>query len=58
MATAGLRLRRGNGGSAPGLTNVMAREGVDGLDEVDAIRIRDYSMVASDESPSGGRECS
>ncbi|HEU4400648.1 MAG TPA: saccharopine dehydrogenase NADP-binding domain-containing protein [Candidatus Polarisedimenticolia bacterium] len=38
-----------NGGSAPGLTNVMAREGVDDLDEVEAIRIRDYSVVVSDE---------
>lgn len=38
-----------NGGSAPGLTNVMARDGVDLLDEVDAIRIRDYSVVTSDE---------
>jgi saccharopine dehydrogenase-like NADP-dependent oxidoreductase len=38
-----------NGGSAPGLTNVMAREGVDALDEVEAIRIRDYSAVTCDE---------
>ncbi len=38
-----------NGGSAPGLTNVMAREGADDLDEVEAIRIRDYSVVTSDE---------
>jgi len=38
-----------NGGSAPGLTNVMAREGVDLLDEVDAIRIRDYSVTECDE---------
>ncbi len=38
-----------NGGSAPGLTNVMAREGVDQLDEVDGIRIRDYSVTTSDE---------
>jgi len=37
-----------NGGSAPGLTNVMAREGVDRLDEVDAIRIRDYSVTTSE----------
>ncbi len=37
-----------NGGSAPGLTNVMAREGADRLDEVDAIRIRDYSVTTSD----------
>jgi len=32
-----------NAGSAPGLTNIMAREAVDELDSVDAIRIRDYS---------------
>jgi carboxyaminopropylagmatine dehydrogenase len=38
-----------NAGSAPGLTNVMAREGVDRLDDVDAIRIRDYSVTTSDE---------
>src|SRR6266581_1680434 len=38
-----------NGGRRPGLTNVMAREGVDRLDEVDAIRIRDYSVTTSDE---------
>lgn len=38
-----------NGGSAPGLTNIMAREAADGLDEVDAIRIRDYSVVESAE---------
>jgi saccharopine dehydrogenase-like NADP-dependent oxidoreductase len=37
-----------NGGSAPGLTNVMAREGADRLDEVDAIRIRDYSVTTCD----------
>jgi saccharopine dehydrogenase-like NADP-dependent oxidoreductase len=38
-----------NGGSAPGLTNIMAREAADGLDGVDAIRIRDYSAVTCDE---------
>lgn len=37
-----------NAGSAPGLTNVMAREGADDLDEVESIRIRDYSVVSSD----------
>jgi saccharopine dehydrogenase-like NADP-dependent oxidoreductase len=37
-----------NGGSAPGLTNVMARDGVDDLDEVESIRIRDYSVTTSD----------
>jgi saccharopine dehydrogenase-like NADP-dependent oxidoreductase len=38
-----------NGGSAPGLTNIMAREAVEGLDTVDAVRIRDYSIVRCDE---------
>jgi saccharopine dehydrogenase-like NADP-dependent oxidoreductase len=38
-----------NGGSAPGLTNIMAREGADALDEVEAIRIRDYSVTSSEE---------
>lgn len=38
-----------NGGSAPGLTNIMAREAADALDTVDAIRIRDYSVVRCDE---------
>ncbi|MGH9797468.1 MAG: saccharopine dehydrogenase NADP-binding domain-containing protein [Candidatus Polarisedimenticolia bacterium] len=38
-----------NGGSAPGLTNIMARESADELDAIDAIRIRDYSVVTSDE---------
>ena len=38
-----------NGGSAPGLTNVMAREGVDELDVVDRILIKDYSITRSDE---------
>lgn len=37
-----------NGGSAPGLTNVMARDAVDRLDEIEAIRIRDYSVVTCD----------
>lgn len=37
-----------NAGSAPGLTNVMAREGADGLDDVESIKIRDYSVVTSD----------
>jgi saccharopine dehydrogenase-like NADP-dependent oxidoreductase len=37
-----------NAGSAPGLTNVMAREGADDLDDVESIRIRDYSVVTSD----------
>ncbi len=38
-----------NGGSAPGLTNVMAREGVDELDAIDRIIIRDYSITECDE---------
>ena len=37
-----------NAGSAPGLTNVMAREGADDLDDVESIKIRDYSVVTSD----------
>ena len=37
-----------NGGSAPGLTNVLAREGTDALDEIETIRIRDYSVTTSD----------
>ena len=37
-----------NAGSAPGLTNVMAREGADDLDRIEAIKIRDYSVVTSD----------
>lgn len=37
-----------NAGSAPGLTNVMAREGADEFDRVESIRIRDYSVTTSD----------
>jgi saccharopine dehydrogenase-like NADP-dependent oxidoreductase len=37
-----------NAGSAPGLTNVMAREGAEAFDRVDSIRIRDYSVTTSD----------
>ncbi|HEV8701064.1 MAG TPA: saccharopine dehydrogenase NADP-binding domain-containing protein [Candidatus Polarisedimenticolia bacterium] len=37
-----------NAGSAPGLTNVMAREGADQFDRVESIRIRDYSVTTSD----------
>ena len=37
-----------NAGSAPGLTNIMAREGAEAFDRVDSIRIRDYSVTASD----------
>jgi saccharopine dehydrogenase-like NADP-dependent oxidoreductase len=36
-------------GSAPGLTNVMARMGADELDEVDRIEIKDYSVMTSQE---------
>jgi len=38
-----------NAGSAPGLTNVMARDGADALDAIDSIRIRDYSITTGDE---------
>jgi saccharopine dehydrogenase-like NADP-dependent oxidoreductase len=38
-----------NGGSAPGLTNIMAREGADLLDEVDRIEIKDYAATECDE---------
>ena len=37
-----------NAGSAPGLTNVMAREGADQFDRVESIKIRDYSVTTSD----------
>jgi saccharopine dehydrogenase (NAD+, L-lysine-forming) len=37
-----------NAGSAPGLTNVMARDAADDLDDVESIRIRDYSVMTSD----------
>ena len=38
-----------NAGGAPGLTNIMAREGADALDTVDRIEIKDYSLTTSDE---------
>lgn len=38
-----------NGGSAPGLTNIMARTGADLFDEVDRIAIKDYSVTECDE---------
>jgi saccharopine dehydrogenase-like NADP-dependent oxidoreductase len=38
-----------NGGSAPGLTNIMARAGADLLDEVDRIAIKDYAVTECDE---------
>jgi saccharopine dehydrogenase-like NADP-dependent oxidoreductase len=37
-----------NAGSAPGLTNIMAREGVEALDTIDRIEIKDYSITDSD----------
>jgi saccharopine dehydrogenase (NAD+, L-lysine-forming) len=41
---AGLRCLTGAGGD-PGLTNIMAKDAVLELDEVDAIRIKDYGIV-------------
>jgi saccharopine dehydrogenase-like NADP-dependent oxidoreductase len=38
-----------NAGSAPGITNLMAREGADLLDEIDRIEIKDYSLTTCDE---------
>jgi saccharopine dehydrogenase-like NADP-dependent oxidoreductase len=38
-----------NAGSAPGLTNIMAREGADLLDEVDRIAIKDFALTTCDE---------
>lgn len=38
-----------NGGCAPGLTNLMAREAADLLDEVDRIEIKDYTATECDE---------
>jgi len=38
-----------NAGSAPGLTNIMAREGADLLDEIDRIAIRDFALTTCDE---------
>jgi saccharopine dehydrogenase-like NADP-dependent oxidoreductase len=38
-----------NAGSAPGITNIMAREGADLLDDVDRIEIKDYSLTSCDE---------
>jgi len=35
-----------NGGSAPGLTNIMAREGADLLDEVDRIEIKEAFLLS------------
>jgi carboxyaminopropylagmatine dehydrogenase len=38
-----------NAGSAPGLTNLMAREGSDLLDTIDRIAIKDFALTESDE---------
>ena len=38
-----------NAGSAPGLTNIMAREAADRLDTVDRIAIKDYALTECDE---------
>ncbi|HKQ96355.1 MAG TPA: saccharopine dehydrogenase NADP-binding domain-containing protein [Candidatus Polarisedimenticolia bacterium] len=38
-----------NAGSAPGLTNIMAREAADRLDEVDRIAIKDFALTTGDE---------
>jgi saccharopine dehydrogenase-like NADP-dependent oxidoreductase len=38
-----------NAGSAPGLTNIMAREGADLLDEVDRIAIKDFALTTCDQ---------
>jgi saccharopine dehydrogenase-like NADP-dependent oxidoreductase len=38
-----------NAGSAPGLTNIMAREAADLLDEVDRIAIKDFALTTGDE---------
>jgi saccharopine dehydrogenase (NAD+, L-lysine-forming) len=45
---AGLRCLTGAGGD-PGLTNIMAREAVLELDEVESIRIKDYGVADCDE---------
>ncbi len=44
---AGLLCLTGAGGD-PGLSNIMAKEAVDDLDEVDSIRIKDYGEAESD----------
>ncbi|MBN2553472.1 MAG: saccharopine dehydrogenase NADP-binding domain-containing protein, partial [Spirochaetales bacterium] len=45
---AGLRCLTGAGGD-PGLTNIMARDAVLELDEVDSIRIKDFGVVECDQ---------
>jgi len=43
------RLALINAGSAPGLTNIMARDAADRLDEVERISIKDFALTESDE---------
>ena len=43
------RLALINAGSAPGLTNVMARDAADRLDEVERIAIKDFALTEGDE---------
>ena len=38
-----------NAGSAPGLTNIMARDAADRLDEIDRIAIKDFCLTTCDE---------
>jgi saccharopine dehydrogenase (NAD+, L-lysine-forming) len=45
---AGLRCLTGGGGD-PGLTNIMAKDAVLELDQVDSIRIKDYGIVECDQ---------
>jgi saccharopine dehydrogenase (NAD+, L-lysine-forming) len=45
---AGLRCLTGGGGD-PGLTNIMAKDAVLDLDQVDSIRIKDFGIVECDE---------
>ncbi len=45
---AGLLCLTGAGGD-PGLSNIMAKEAVDDLDSVDAVRIKDYGIAECDE---------
>ena len=43
------RLALINAGSAPGLTNVMARDAADRLDEVERISIKDFALTEADD---------
>ena len=45
---AGLQCLTGGGGD-PGLTNIMAKLGVDEMDSVDSIKIKDFGVVECDE---------